>query len=359
MDIIQLNHYHKYLLAFSGGVDSCSLFHYLVTNNYQFIVVHINHHTRGSENAYEQLLVEKYCQKYDIKCYCVDFYANKNANFHDQARQFRLKTYKRIVKHNNLDGVILAHHLDDVVEGILMHQNAVLPPLMEFKTNFDDLTIYRPLLKIFKQDIITYAHKHHLRWGEDSSNKSDKYLRNYYRLHYHYNQATKLAIIKKVYNYHCLINNISKVEFNKVNFYNTFSKKLFIYVKIKQQCNILISHQQVAKIVKMLDWQGCKTYYLKNGYFLYQMYNKVYIRKAINKQIEFNKVKKGYNICNDILFYQDNDKYYYKTFSSLDKHLLKAMKKAKVPALLRQSWPVIVNEKGKVVQLVKKGKLIG
>jgi tRNA(Ile)-lysidine synthase len=40
----------------------------------------------------------------------------------------------------------------------------------------------RPLLSFFKKELESYAHIHHLRWVEDSSNQSSKYTRNFFRI---------------------------------------------------------------------------------------------------------------------------------------------------------------------------------
>ena len=191
---IKLDSKKCYLLAVSGGVDSCVLFDLLIKNNINFQVVHINHHTRGLENEQEQHLVEMMCQENQIKLHLYN-YRHQDGNFQQKARLFRLNNYNNIIKQEKLDGVILAHHLDDQVENILMNSKKIGYKLMEEITNYEQIKIYRPLLNYLKKEIINYAKINNIKYLEDSSNKLEKYKRNYYRLNNNLSDDEKRLLV--------------------------------------------------------------------------------------------------------------------------------------------------------------------
>ena len=72
-----------------------------------------------------------------------------------------------------------AHHLNDLVETVLinLHRGTGWRGLACLNSK----GVKRPLLHLKKEDILKYAKKHNLVWQEDSTNFSNKYLRNRFR----------------------------------------------------------------------------------------------------------------------------------------------------------------------------------
>lgn len=321
-----LNKNKRYLLAVSGGVDSCSLYHYLKTHNYQFCVAHVNHHTRGVNNSYEQLLVESMCQEDHIDCYVSNFYATNKQNFHDEARTFRLNFYKQLVKHLDLEGVILAHHADDNVENFLMHQEAILPCMMKPISYYQNLKIFRPMLNIFKNEIYSYANLSGIIWYEDASNQSDKYTRNKYRLHSHLSKFEKLEILKRQKRLNQEFNNYQNQTLTRFNFEQAINKRLYMYAQLQKKGLYNIKHQLVDDLCKMIDFCGCKEYRLDKNHKFYQMYDQLYIVNNNNHFVVFAK----------------NQNLVYKTMSCAEiKFHKKQLKNLKIPKYLRSIWPCI------------------
>ena len=59
------------LVAFSGGIDSMSLLHWLKTNtDLNLVAIHLNHNWRGEESKKEENNCRKFCEKYNIPFYC-------------------------------------------------------------------------------------------------------------------------------------------------------------------------------------------------------------------------------------------------------------------------------------------------
>jgi tRNA(Ile)-lysidine synthase len=84
-------------------------------------------------------------------------------------------------------GVIaLAHHADDQAETVLMRIIHGAGPAglagMPVRREAGRLKLIRPLLRIYKSDIIAYCNEHHIRFCTDSSNQQRKYERNRIRL---------------------------------------------------------------------------------------------------------------------------------------------------------------------------------
>lgn len=350
---------NKYLLAVSGGVDSCSLYHLLKKHNVDFMVVHINHHTRASANSLEQQLVEQMGADDQRQVIVADFYYNphqKPYNFHAQARNFRLKTYQWIVKHYHLKGVILAHHLDDNWETIMMNKNAILPRMLLPKTiGKDGLIIYRPLLDWSKENIINYALNNGIIWYEDSSNASDKYLRNFYRHHYQVSEAQKRALIMEnkarfmlYYDYQCC-------GFDYHTLRKSSDQALYLYAQLTKAGLNHISHRQVRMIIQGLDGCGVKCFNLDAKHKLYQIYNQLVINPRFPKpsgnviRIKSTRVFNGYRLSFDsptLVTDLTNP-----NLASVKHQLRRQMIKLKIPQPLRQSWPImVIDEKYEIIK---------
>ncbi len=213
----------KILVAVSGGVDSMVLL-----NQYkdkEVSVVHINHNTRGKENQKEEEIVKFFCEKNNIEFFRFDYF-HKDGNFHKKAREFRYKTFSKVVKKQNLDCVMLAHHFDDQIENIIMNPKKIGNKIMKEKSYIDDLLVYRPMLKITKEEIYKYAKDNNVKYIEDSSNEKDCYLRNRMRKKLKlYSKKEKEIIYSKE------IDRIKKLELIKKDFFEVESYHFFYYLK--------------------------------------------------------------------------------------------------------------------------------
>jgi tRNA(Ile)-lysidine synthetase, N-terminal domain len=169
----------KYVLAISGGVDSCvlldmiakGLFHNLCIEN--VIVAHFDHGIR-KESVADSEFVKKLSNKYKIKSVFGKKELGENAS-EDLARQARYEFLRSIAVKESAK-IITAHHQDDLLETIVMN--------ILRGTNWRGLTpmwssdIERPLIRKTKSDLIEYAIKNKLEWAEDETNFSAKYFRN-------------------------------------------------------------------------------------------------------------------------------------------------------------------------------------
>jgi len=163
----------NYVVAVSGGVDSVALLDILSRrNDLKLIVAHFDHGIRSDssqDSEFVKALAKEYGFEFEARREELGMEASESL-----ARTRRYKFLREIAKKYN-SKLITAHHADDVVETIAINLFrgtgwrglAVL-----------DSDVIRPLTNMTKAEIISYAKKSELQWYEDSTNSSDKYLRN-------------------------------------------------------------------------------------------------------------------------------------------------------------------------------------
>jgi tRNA(Ile)-lysidine synthase TilS/MesJ len=96
------------------------------------------------------------------------------------ARHARYDFLQKVAVASAADGIITAHHQDDVMETAIINllRGTGRKGLTALSSQ-ENLT--RPIRHIPKADLITYANDQGLTWREDSTNKDETYLRNYVR----------------------------------------------------------------------------------------------------------------------------------------------------------------------------------
>ena len=94
------------------------------------------------------------------------------------ARDLRYGFFDEISTRLEIKHILTAHHLNDSLESFLI--NISRGSGLDGLTGIPELNgkIKRPLIEFEKKDILEYAVNNNLRWREDSSNKSNSYLRN-------------------------------------------------------------------------------------------------------------------------------------------------------------------------------------
>jgi tRNA(Ile)-lysidine synthetase-like protein len=179
-------------VAVSGGADSVALL--LILRNYPELklhVVHLDHQTRQGASALDAQFVADLCKKFSLPCaiglreqYEPDL-VNLPSNMSARFRAVRMAFFRQVVKTENLQGVILAHHADDQAETILLRLLRGSGPAglsgMEPVRHMRGLTLVRPLLHVPRQELRDYLVIAEQPWREDLSNLSSEYRRNQIR----------------------------------------------------------------------------------------------------------------------------------------------------------------------------------
>ena len=163
---------HRINLAFSGGVDSLSVAHFLKRGKRDLTLLHFNHGCEYSDQIEkecreraESLSVPIVVKKID------DATCPKGQSLEDFWRRAR---YKWLRSFN--EQFITCHHLDDaIVTSIISLLNTGVSSLIPVK---DDLVL-RPFLITKKQELVDYANNHALVPVFDYYNNDMSKQRNY------------------------------------------------------------------------------------------------------------------------------------------------------------------------------------
>ena len=171
------------LLGVSGGSDSMVMADLFKKAGYDHAIAHCNFGLRGEEADRDEGNVKEYSLKANVPFYSKQFDTRK---FADQnkissqmaARELRYKWFRDLSKDHGFKSIAIAHHKDDQAETIVFNliKGTGIAGLTGWKPK--DRDIIRPLLFAIKNDILDYARSARIKWVEDSSNESTKYLRN-------------------------------------------------------------------------------------------------------------------------------------------------------------------------------------
>lgn len=173
----------KLLLATSGGLDSMVMVDLFAKSNFEIAIAHCNFQLRGMESFEDQKFVQEYAEKHKIKSFVTqfdteNFAADYKLSTQVAARELRYNWFYELLETENFDYILTAHHADDNLETFLINltRGTGLDGLIGIPTQNDK--VIRPLLVFSRQEIENFAKENNIDWREDSSNASDKYLRN-------------------------------------------------------------------------------------------------------------------------------------------------------------------------------------
>ncbi|TRX11073.1 tRNA lysidine(34) synthetase TilS [Flavobacterium gawalongense] len=178
----------KLLLAASGGLDSMVMAHLFHKLNYEIALAHCNFQLRGMESFGDQNFVQEYAAtnsiplfvtQFDTKAFAEDYKLSTQV----AARKLRYNWFYELLETEKFDYILTAHHADDNLETFIINLTRVTG--LEGLTGIPEQNekVIRPLLLFSRQEIENYAKENTIQWREDSSNTSDKYLRNKIRHH--------------------------------------------------------------------------------------------------------------------------------------------------------------------------------
>ena len=177
----------RVIIGVSGGADSMALLDILHHLGYECIVAHCNFHLRGQESYRDEYFVEKIATKYKFEYVSANFDTKKyieeeSISLEMAARELRYAWFEKIRKEYKAEKIAVAHHQDDSVETVLI--NLIRGTGIRGLSGIPPINgkVIRPLLCIFREDILQYLKIRHIGFVEDSTNKEDIYTRNKIRL---------------------------------------------------------------------------------------------------------------------------------------------------------------------------------
>lgn len=182
----------RYLIGVSGGADSVVLLRLLHELGYRKLVVaHLNHGLRGRASTADATFVRKLAERLDYTTVIARENVAKLAKASKQsietaARTARYAFFAQVAREHRCPRLFLAHHADDQVESVLMSLfrgagSSGLGGMREASTQTigkKRLEIYRPLLGIWRSEILEQASQEKWPFREDASNDDRTFLRN-------------------------------------------------------------------------------------------------------------------------------------------------------------------------------------
>lgn len=172
----------KWVVAVSGGVDSVVLLDLVAQqmindqrSKINVLVAHFDHGIRP-DSAEDAAFVSQLAAKYDLAFFTERAELGAGAS-EAVARKARYGFLRRVQKEQGADGIITAHHEDDLLETMILNlqRGTGSKGLSSLRSTNE---ILRPLLGFNKSEILGYAKKHGLKWHEDATNADDSYARN-------------------------------------------------------------------------------------------------------------------------------------------------------------------------------------
>lgn len=377
----------------------------------QLVVFHINHGLR--EESYEEAeFVEKFVKDFDVKFYkeelnMSDLERDSHISEEMLARELRYQAFNKMAKLEGVTKLLTAHHKNDQVENILMrlltgrsidHSLAICEEI-----EMAGLTIYRPLLNSLKAELEEYAKEKNLHYYVDATNFDTDYTRNNIRhnivpllndinsgsfdnlinfanYYQNINNNLKKAILSNKDNY-IFSRDEDKISLVKDKFLELNEEEMYFLLKdlITDELGVFdVKQKAIFDVISSLKKNtGNKSYDLKNNLKIISQYETLYIhkieKKCYNDKIEINIDK----ICENSVYEFYQNKFIISTdakdseigFNKSELPLLITTKKEgdrvrrgeinkklsrifideKVPKELRDTLPVIRNNKGEVL----------
>ena len=163
----------KLILAVSGGIDSMALL--AMYAHADIIVAHIDHGTRKS-SANDADFVRRKCQELGVKFYETKLELGEGVS-EELARKKRYDFLKSVQEKEG-GYLCTAHHLDDVLESIVI--NLIRGTGWRGLTPFYGDELVRPFIiaKMWKRDVLKFAGEQNICFRQDPTNYEADYLRN-------------------------------------------------------------------------------------------------------------------------------------------------------------------------------------
>lgn len=194
ISVCGLNKTQPLMVGVSGGPDSLCLLDVLVRLGYPVIVAHLDHALRA-ESAAEAHQVEAFACSRQVPCVIErqdvsEVARRERLSIEEAARLVRYRFLFAQAERFGAQAVAVAHTADDQVETVLMHllRGAGLAGLcgMSYRSEpglwGGKLPLVRPLLGVWRSEVLEYCRQQGLQPSFDLSNQDTTFFRNRIRL---------------------------------------------------------------------------------------------------------------------------------------------------------------------------------
>ncbi|HMK65074.1 MAG TPA: tRNA lysidine(34) synthetase TilS, partial [Thermodesulfobacteriota bacterium] len=181
----------KLIAGVSGGPDSMALLLVLSALrekwDLQLLVLYCHHGLRP-EADHEEIFVKTWsakwgCPFFSKKLPVGKFKKEEGMSLEEAARELRYRTFEELLREEKADRIVLAHTADDQAEEVLISliRGAGLGGLAGIPMRRGP--IIRPLLGIYRSEILSLLHEQNIPFQVDHSNLDQRFLRARVRHH--------------------------------------------------------------------------------------------------------------------------------------------------------------------------------
>jgi tRNA(Ile)-lysidine synthase len=168
------------------------LLHWLRRHGFaKLVICHLNHSLRGRASTGDARFVERLARsngfEFDVGHTDVATLAkDSRQSIEAAAREARYAFFALVARRRRCHTIFLGHHADDLVETFLINLFrgagpvglGAIRPVSKLRVARTELTVIRPLLGVWRDQIDEYVAAHRLEYREDASNRTFAAVRN-------------------------------------------------------------------------------------------------------------------------------------------------------------------------------------
>ena len=256
----------RVLVGVSGGPDSVALLHLLVglkdDLRIRLAVAHVDHQLR-SDSQDDAEFVAGLARGFGLPAAIVrrDVRHESDArglSLEDRARRVRYAAFQEIATEQAATRLALAHTADDQAETVLMRllRGSGLTGLagIPMTRALGDVTIIRPLLGVWREEVLGYLRQHRLSCRQDPTNRDPRFLRNRIR-------HELLPLLEREYNPQLkrLLNQLAEQCRTDAGFLSEAAQRYWKRLVKPQNGHLAIRQERFLKQPKALQRQLIRT----------------------------------------------------------------------------------------------------
>lgn len=240
----------RVVCAVSGGIDSVVMLSFLesIASEYslKLLVAHLNHNLRGAESRRDARFVKALASKLGLEFYCrvLKKGALGDGSLQEAARAERMKFLTEAAVYFKATKIATGHTLDDNAETVLMRliSGAGLRGLGGIHPRRGPFI--RPLIERTRAEIERFARAAKIAHVEDSSNATDKYLRNSVR-----HKLIPLIVRRYNPNFIETISRTSSILRSDEEFLSDFADKAFKRTVVRRSKSSIVLDRRALKVL--------------------------------------------------------------------------------------------------------------
>ncbi|MFH1714736.1 MAG: tRNA lysidine(34) synthetase TilS [Elusimicrobiota bacterium] len=302
----------KVVIGVSGGADSVCLLYILKSIQkdigFNLHVVHVNHKLRGRSSNEDEAFVKRFSEGLDLPFTSFSADLRGDTALEEKGRKARYELFTKACKDTGAAKIAVAHNADDNIETMLMWlirgagaKGLAGIPIKRQIASDSKITIIRPLLNVYRQEIEAYLKSNNINFQVDHTNNETKFFRNKVRnelipLMQSYNPSFKQHLqntsailqeedlfleelansaLESIVIERCSVEDIYNIviDFKKFMVYNTATKRRVLYDILQK--NAGFSH--ISRICRLIE--------TNNNNFSITLPGKICLSKEYNKLV--------------------------------------------------------------------------